>query len=258
MSSAQLHRPKAQRHARVAVAACVALALTLFAGSVSAQWHVVDDTAIANNKAGFASQLAKTIEQYTTQLKEYATQLQQYQQMLSSIPGLRTGMSLVPNTLQPITNVSSIVEGKCAGPGETGGISTLLNSMSSMMGESISQTQQVLCAQIVTQQIDKFNKTVAMLNKLHGYAGQFQQVENVVNAMSTLADTGRASIQVEQYGKAVQTEMADWQAEMQADDSVIATLENQQSILAHIALKGSNSTVGNVVQAAAFEAAFHN
>lgn len=255
-----IDRSKAKKYMRTRpmLTSSVAMVLVLFATSVDAQWHVVDDTAIANNKAGFASQLAKTVDQYTTQLKEYATQLEQYRQMLSSIQGLSTGMSLTPNTLQTITNSSSIIEGRCAGPGGADTVNTIMNSMSALMGQSISQTQQAICVKIVTQQIDKYNKTVTMLNKLHGYAGEFQQVESVVRAMDTFADTGRASVQVEQYGKAVQTEMADWQAEMQIDDSVIATLQSQQSILAHIALKGSNTTLGNVVQAAAFAGAFHN
>ena len=235
----------------------LALPFALFVGSVNAQWHVVDETAVSTNQKGFASQLAKTVEQYTTQLKEYATQLQQYQQMLSSIQGLTTGMSLKPNQLEHITNTEAIIQAKCAGSGGAGVVNSLMNSMSSLMTKPIGETQQMLCAQIVIQQVQKYNKTVDMLNKLQGYSGTFQEVETAAKGVESMADSNRASTQVEQYSSAVQTEMANWQAEMHAADSIISTLQAQQSILGHIALKGSNQTLGTVVQAAAFAKAFH-
>lgn len=257
MHKASNERPFRVRRSRPTRPLVLALTLSLFAGSACAQWHVVDEVAISTSEKGFASQLAKTIEQYSTQLKEYATQLQQYQQMLSSIQGLTTGMSLKPSQLERVTNVDSIIQGKCTGTGGGGLVTGLMNSMASLMTQSISQTQQTLCAQIVTQQIDKYNKTVDMLNRLHDYSDTFQKVENVARAVESMADSNRASTQVEQYSSAVQTEMAHWQAEMNVADSVIATLQAQQSILGHIALKGSNRTLGNVVQAAAFAKAFH-
>ncbi|HWX65268.1 MAG TPA: hypothetical protein VNZ27_02465 [Rhodanobacter sp.] len=236
----------------------LALACGLFAGSVSAQWAVIDAGNIATNQQGFATQLAKTIDQYTTQLKEYSTQLQQYEQMISSIQSMGNGISLAPNQLEKITDTDSLIQGKCSGSaGVASVVSNVLNSMSSLMTQSITQTQQMLCAQIVTQQVDKYNKTVDMLNKLNNYGTQFQQMEQMVQSVSTQADSGRASTQVEKYGQAVQTDMADWQAQMNVDDSVISTLQNQQSILGHIALKGSNSPLGNIVQAGTFAAAFH-
>ena len=41
-----------------------------------------------------------------------------------------------------------------------------------------------------------------------------------------------------------------------AYDAMIKTLQQQQQILAHVALKGSNTILGTVVQAAALKAAF--
>ncbi len=229
-----------------------------FAGSASAQWAVIDAGNIATNQAGFASQLAKTVEQYTQQIQQYQTQLQQYQQMLSSIQNLSNGLSLAPNQLQQITNTDALIKGKCSGASSPAGlVSSVMNSMSSLMTQSITQTQQMLCAQIVTTQVDKYNKTVTMLNKLHDdYGGQFQQMDQMAAGVDTQADAERATTQVAKYSGAVSTEMSNWQAQMQADDAVISTLQSQQSILGHVALKGSSTLLGNVVQATTFAAAF--
>jgi hypothetical protein len=43
---------------------------------------------------------------------------------------------------------------------------------------------------------------------------------------------------------------------MEKEDAIISTLEQQQSILAKVALSGHHTILGNVVQAAAFAKAF--
>lgn len=235
------------------LATCVAAA-----GTAGAQMLVADPVSVASNEQGFATQLAKTVEQYAKQVQQYATQLQQYQQLLSSVGSLSNGLSLAPNQLQPVTDTAALIQGKCSGAASPAGlVSSLMNSMSSLLTQPIGQTQQALCAQIVSVQIDKYNRTVDLLDRLHGYAGQFQQLEDIASAISTLADTGRVSTQVQKYASALDTDMGGWQAQMQADDAIIATLQNQQAILSRLALKGSNTVFGNVVQAAVFAAAFN-
>jgi len=235
-----------------------AIGCALLAGSVSAQVVVVDPGSIAANEQSFAAQLAKTIEQYAKQIQQYETQLQQYQQLLSSIQGLSNGLSLAPNKLQRVTNTDSLIQGKCSNTSSpTGLVSGVMNSMSSLMTQSITQTQRMICGQIVATQIHKYNTTVDMLNKLNNYSSQFHQVESIVKSISTVADTGRAATQVEKYNSAVTTEMGNWQAQMKADDAIIETLQNQQSILGHVALNGNSTVLGNVIQASTFAAAFH-
>ncbi len=239
------------------------LALGLAAGMAAvdtayAQVIVAAPTTVAVNEQGFATQLAKTVEQYAKQVQQYATQLQQYQQLLSSVGNLGNGLSLTPNQLQPVTNTAALIQGKCShADNPTVLVSSLMNNMSSLLSQPISQTQQALCAQIVSVQIDKYNRTVELLNRLRGYASQFQQVESTASAISTLADTGRVSTQVQKYASALNTDIGDWQAQMQADDAIVATLQNQQAILGHMALRGSNTVLGNIVQAVTFATAFN-
>ena len=227
-----------------------------FGGNAMAQGVMVNDpTAIGK----LISQYAKQIEQFKKQVEQYTLQLQQYQQMLSSIQNISNGVSLAPNQLQHVTNADALIRGKCSGNSSPAGlVSALMNSMSSLMNQSITQTQETICGQIVTTQIKKYNETVDMLNRLHDeYGNQLRQLEHMAGKVNTQADSGRASTQVQKYSDAIATEMGNWQARMKADDAVIETLQNQQSILGHVALNGSSTPLGNVIQATTFAAAFH-
>ncbi|RQR79127.1 hypothetical protein DIE11_17135 [Burkholderia sp. Bp9012] len=216
---------------------------------------VSDPVNTSTNDAGFAAQLAKTVEQYAIQIKQFANEVSQYEQMLSSIEGLRSGLSLMPNQLQQITDESSYIEASC--PGGSGGImDTLTSSITSIMGGSIAQQQQIVCANIVHVQIDKYNKTVLVMNQLNDFSSKFTQIENTLAGVTTMADTGRAANQAADYHNAVSTQMSDWQAQMQADDARIGALQSIQDALAKKALRGSNTVLGNLVQAAALKGAF--
>lgn len=251
--NAQARQLSVQRIIRALVLVCA-----FAVDPADAQVLVTDTASISTNQAGFESQLAKTIDSYRQQIQQYELQLQQYQQMLSSIQNIPNNLTLASNQLEHVTDTQSLIRGKCSGTSGPGGlVSTVMNSMSSLMTKSIAQTQQMLCGQIVTTQVHKYNATVDMLNKLNDYSGQFHQLDNLMNGGSSQADAERASTQIQKYNSAIDTEMGNWQAQMHADDAVISTLENQQSILGHVALKGSSTPLGDVVQAAAFATAFH-
>jgi len=247
----------------------LSLACAVYGGGVNAQVLVHDQGNIITNQAGFQSQLAKTIDQYKQQIEQYAKQvqqyelqLQQYQQMLSSIQNLSNGLSLVPNHLQHITDAQPLIDGACSNAAGSAGlvgslVSSLMNSMGSLMSQPITQTQLEICAQIVTTQVEKYNSTVDMLDNLNQYGNQFQQLDNLLQGNPTQADAERAAAQVEKYHSAVTTQMSDWQASMKADDAIISTLQGQQSILGRAALSGKPTALGTVIQAATFATAFH-
>ncbi len=246
----------------------MSMACVLSAGSVHAQVVVTDPVNTSANESGFTSQLAKTIEQFKKQIEQYAKQveqyglqLQQYKQMLSGIQNLSNGVSLTPNPLQHITNTQALIEGKCSSSSGSGGgvrsmVSSLMNSMASLMSKPITQSQQEICAHIVTTQIEKYNSTVDMLNNMTEYGNQFKQLDNLLQGNPTQADADRASAQVEKYHSAVTTQMSDWEAGMKADDAIISTLQSQQSSLGRAAFNGKPTPLGTVIQAATFARAF--
>lgn len=226
-----------------------------FTGGATAQGIITNDpTAIGK----LIAQYSKQIEQFRQQVQQYTLQLQQYQQMLSTIQNIPNSVSLSPNQLEHVTNTGALVRGKCSGNSGAGRlVSTVMNSMSSLMTQSITQTQQVLCEQIVLTQIKKYNETVDMINQLHDkYGNQLQRLESAFGSSASMADTGRSAGQAQKYSDGLATEMSNWQARMKADDAVIETLQQQQSILGHVALKGSSTRLGNVIQATTFAAAF--
>jgi hypothetical protein len=243
----------------------LALALLgIFAGAAHAQVLVTDTTAISTAEEGFKSQLAQTVEQYTKQgmqyakqLEEYQTQLNQYQQILSSIQGLATGgISLTSGQLQTIDNASNLVQQSCPGANGGGVLGEMTSIVTSSFSQSITQNQQNICAQIVLAQVDKYNKTVKVVNDTQQFGKQLQQITANLGKLTTQGDSNRASANAEFQSSQISSEMVDWQSQMQKDDAIINTLQQQQGILAKVALNGSNTILGNVVQAGAFAAAF--
>lgn len=254
-----------RRLVRLNAWAVLSLACVVYAGGASAQVLVHDQGVITGNQEGFQSQLAKTVSQYEkqiqqfkTQVDQYTTQLQQYEQMLTSIMNISNNLSLAPNQLQEVTDIDPLIQGKCSGAAGVGSlVSSVMNSMSSLMTQSITETQKMICAQIVTTQVHKYNQTIEMLNKLQGYSAHFKVIDDALTTNDKSGDREQVTAQAANYNNAVATDMGNWKAQMEADDAVISTLENQQSILGHVALKGSSTVLGNVIQATTFAAAFH-
>jgi hypothetical protein len=223
----------------------------LLSGNASAQWAVIDVVNIQTNTTGFAQQLAQTVQQYQQEV-------QQYQQLLMTVQGLGTNISLLSSNLQPITDASDLVQQNC--PGAPGGsvIGTLMSTVTSAISptQPITTSQQQICVQIVLVQIDKYNQTATVLGKLNTYSNSLQKLSQIANSVDSLGTTSGATTQATTYSSELATEMASWESNMRADDTIISSLQQQQSLLAKTALSGSNTILGNVVQAAALKAAF--
>jgi hypothetical protein len=221
---------------KTGLALFLSLAGSLFASSASAQSAgagpgvvVYDPTTNETAYGGLLSNL--------NQLKT------EYQELTSTISGLSTGLSLAPNQLQQISDPSSLIQANCQGASGGGLLGGLMNTLSSLNSQSITASQQQICAQIITTQVDKYNKTVAVLTDMGQYSGMFQNVQNVNQTVNTLADSGRANNQTQVYNSALTTEISNWHAQMEADDAIINTLQAQQNMLARIALNGGGGSM---------------
>jgi hypothetical protein len=209
---------------KMGLALFLSSACGLFASSANAQWAVYDATTNSTAYTG----LLNNLQQLQTE----------YAQLVSSINGLSTGLSLVPNQLQQISDPSSLIQANCQSSSGSGIAGIAMNALSSLNSQSITATQQQICATIVTTEVDKYNKTVAVLNDMGQYNTMFQQVQQVNQAVQTLADNGRANNQTQVYSSAVTTEMSNWHAQMEADDAIISTLQQQQDMLSRVSLNG--------------------
>ena len=144
---------------KIAPALGLIIVAALAAGDATAQVVVINPTGDASNVSGFASQLAKTVEQLQQQVA-------QYQQLLMTVEGLGTNISLSPNRLQPITDYSSLIDQNC--PSSSGGsiVASVVTSIASAVSssQSIAESQQQLCAQITMVQIDDITQELAPVN----------------------------------------------------------------------------------------------
>lgn len=243
----------------------LALIAGLFANAARAQVLVTDATAISTTEEGFKSQLAQTIEQYTKQgmqyakqLEQYRTQMEQLRNILTKIQSLGTGISLVPKSMEKLSEDESnlLVDQACPGApmgaAAGGAISGLLGSAH----QPITARQQLICREIVLLQVDQYNITADALSELTTQASTVQKLNDVVNGISTLGESNSATSQAQQYMAQLQTASYTWKKQVDADEAMITTLQHQQSLLAKVALNGSNTVLGHVVNAVALKAAF--
>lgn len=236
--------------------ASVSLVTFMAASAAHAQILVTD----VDSNATQTSQLAKQVLQYKKQLQQYTTQLEQLRNMLTKIQSLGSGISLTSKTLQPLSSSDQdeIVDQACPGGASSpataiaGAITGLLGSSS----QSITERQTLLCREIVYIQIDEYNITANALGSLTAQASTVQKLSEIVNSISTFGESSSATSQAEQFMSQLNLAGETWQKQVEADEKMIATLQQQQGVLAKVALNGSNTILGNVVQAVALKAAF--
>ncbi len=233
----------------------------LAASTASAQVIVSDPIlagAKAQSNATQATQLAKQILQYTKQIEQYATEMEQLRQMLTKIESLGTGMSLFPKTLEPLgsTDTDKLIEQACPGAPLGGIVSGAIGSLLGNANKSITERQDLICREIVLLQVDEYNITAKALETLTAQQSTVQKLDDLVTAISTFGESSSATSQAEQYLVQLQTAGDTWKQQIAADDAMIETLQQQQGILAKVALGGSNTVLGHVVNAVALKAAF--
>lgn len=235
-----------------------------FGGVAYAQVLVTDTVAITAAEEGFKSQLVQTVAQYTrqgmelaTQLDQYRQQIQQYQEVLTSIQGLATGgISLTSGRLTPIGDASNLVRQACPGATGSGVLESMTSVITSTFDNSITKNQQIVCTRIVLTQIHKYNLTVKMVNSTQKFGEELQDMAAAIKGMTTQGDSTRVAANASAHSEQLVWEMQEWRSQMEKDDAIILTLQQQQGILAKLALNGSSGILGDVVQAAAFAAAF--
>ncbi len=238
------------------VACGITMGLALFALDAQAQWTVIDPANITQNATNFV----KTVAQYAKEVAQYQAVLAHYEQQLIQLTHMNFTLPQMQNTYTEIA-ADEGMDVACPGPSGASGIVSGLTQMATSqldLNQTIAQSQLEICQQIVLRQNDKYNQTVKMINRLQTFyapnvqslAGQLSGVGTSQGAMS--GTEGNAEINA----NSLETEMNQWKGQIDADDRVIGMLQYRQTILATKAMQGSNTVLGNVVQAAAFEAAF--
>jgi hypothetical protein len=239
-----------------------ALAGGLFAGSTQAQ-VIVSDPILEGSGAAIDLSTAKSLSQ---EVLSYARQFEQLQQEVATVQNilmkaqnLGTDISLFDSNLQLISNPDSIINSACPGAGGGGIVGSALNSLASALNpnQPVATRQQMICAQIVTYEVDEYNKTATALNAMGSvHDSTLNKLNSLIASVDTLGKTSNAQAQTAGVNLNVVTAMSTWQTQIKADDAIIETLKKQQSILAKVAMNGNATPLGTLVQATALKAAF--
>lgn len=261
MNSLSLTEVVKRRGLKSALAASILCAGLLNTGLVRAQVVVSDpilEGAQSTSNATQGTQLAKQILQYEKQIEQYTTQLEQLRNMLTKIESLGTGISLVPKTLEPLSSADQdkLVDQACPGAPSGGAVGSAISGLLGGSNQPITERQNLICREIVMIQIDEYNITAHALGSLTAQASTVQKLNELINAISTFGESSSATSQAEQFMSQLKLAGDTWQKQIEADEKMVATLRQQQGVLAKVALNGSNTVLGNVVQAVALKAAF--
>ncbi|MDR3444990.1 MULTISPECIES: hypothetical protein [unclassified Dyella] len=193
-----------------------------------------------------------------TQITSLADQLSQLEQTYSTIKNTISSMGL---NLLPISNSLPIISdsdaqttatNQCPGADP---VSMVANVFGVDMSSDIKGQQTQICYQIVMRQIHKYNIVAGMLNRMNDYSNNLSSLVSGLNSLDAFASGSRqvSQAQTSQSQNALSVEMANVDQQIKADDAIIATLKERQSMLAQTAMKGT--MLGNAMQVVTFGAA---
>ncbi|WP_175927487.1 hypothetical protein [Burkholderia cepacia] len=235
---------------RAKLAACCAIATCVYAAGAHAQVVTIDPTNNATSVAGFAKQLAQTIQQYQIEF-------QTLQNMLVTAQSIGTNPSIFTSQLPMITDTTQLITAKCPGAEGVSAVTDVMNTIANSLSPTqyIVTAQQQICAQIVQLQVKEYNATATLYNKMPQYGSSLQQLVKLANSASSMGSSSAVQTQAQTYSSSLSQDIDVWQTEVKSDEAMIQSLQQQQSILARVALHGSNTILGNVVQATTLEMA---
>ena len=239
--------------------AAISLTVTLAAGSSSTQASGIPVVDVANTLQAMLNQIntytavGQDMAEYGEQLMRWKRTLEQYQQQLIQIQGVVMAFGLPPG--QPLTKVPDnyMVAERCGGGFNLSNLTQVFQI--NPTGNIIDQQKQ-LCANIQRMQNTKFNYTVDFFTQ---YAPKLQNELEAAgarrNSSNTQGNVAAADNDALRIGNTADANFQTWQANVQAYDSYIASMENNQRILAKAAMKGKESLLGTMIKTATLKGA---
>lgn len=216
---------------------------------------------IVNDTQSMAKEMAEYAEQanrWGQTVAQYQRQIAAYQQMVSTISGLSI-QSVIPQ--QPLQNLDAdkLAEQNCPGAGNM--VTDVLSAVTSIdLNGPVVKNAQRICVMTTKLKTKMYNESVERANRIAIYDGGLKKVLNYIDSLSGSAssngNTQRLILETAQKDAQLKVEMENYAANMASYETLLKSLESQQSVLARAALRGKASLLGNVTQAAAFAAAF--
>ncbi|MBB6241391.1 hypothetical protein [Rhodanobacter sp. MP1X3] len=238
--------------------ACIAM------GSAHAQVFVTDTPTETAASTTATESAAMHVFQTGTQYANFVAQLTQLTSTLSSIASNPLGAILPPNSVMSELSDSTrdqLIQGKCYSATSGGIVGGVLQGISSAVssigfGGNITQTQQSICSSIVYAQVDEYNATVDLYQQMPQLRSDNTQVQSLVQQLNgVMGNSSSSSAQTLAVLQAHSQQVTEWQTRVGMDQKLIETLNQQQSTLSAIALRGNPNILGDAVQAGALKLA---
>lgn len=254
-----------RRAPRQAVLVMALAAVCMAMGSANAQVFVTDAAADTATGTTATESTAMHLFQTGTQYANFVAQLTQLTSTISSIASNPLG-AIIPstNTMSELSSSTTqqLIQGKCYSATSGGIVSGVLQGLSSAVssigfGGNITQTQQIICSNIVMAEVDQYNATVDLYQQMPQLQSDNTQLKSLVQQLNgVLGNAASSSAQTQAVLLAHSQQITEWQTRVDMDQHIIDTLNHQQSALAAISLRGNPNLLGDAVQATALKAAF--
>jgi hypothetical protein len=234
-------------------------------GTAQAQVAVVDVP--AETAVGTSATIAGAMQTFQTGM-QYATFVSQLTQLTATISSIASNPlgALIPstNTMSELSAATrdQLIQGKCSSATSGGIVSGVLQGLSSAvsaidLGGNIAQAQQQICGNIVYAQVDEYNATVDLYQQMPRLRNNMTAVQGMVQQLNgIMGNSSSSTAQTVAFSQQEQQQISEWQSRVNVDENIIKTLNQQQSTLAAVSLKGNPNIIGNAVQDLALQKAF--
>lgn len=249
-----------RRHRTRKGAQACALTIALAVGSPTANasgWPVVDIQGIFWK----IQQLFSQVQEFTTEAQRWKDTKQHMEQLDSLFDPLRFSMDLPPGAqLEPVAE-DYLIKEKCGREALGTGWKQLAGNITFGGGADWKKRQHELCVSIQRMDNRKFNETIFFLEETMDQvrSEMDRNLESRENSENTSGGAQAAQGDTARLGNQLNAMAQTWSARMQAYDASIASLKEQQRVLAKAALRGDpvKRAVGDVVQVAVLKKALN-
>jgi uncharacterized protein (DUF3820 family) len=236
----------AKRKYKKPVLASLALMCSLAVGGVNAVvFH--DPVHTVQNVITQIAQKGKDLTEYGEQAMRWRQTLSHYQQQLIRMQSLMMSFGLPQG--QQMTEVPDdyMVRQRCASGGFS--LSSLTQVFNLNPAGNITEQQKTLCANIQMTRNAKYNETVRFMRQtvpeLQTMLGQLKAQRDASNNQGNVEASNNNALQA---SNKLNVNFQTWSSRMQMYDAYISSMEENQKVLASLALKGENNPIGTLVK----------
>lgn len=206
------------------------------------------------NQLNTAGQYAQDAAEYGEQAARWQQTLSHYQQQLIRMQSLMMSFGLPQG--QQMTEVADdyMVSQRCGGGGFS--LTSLARVFNLNPSGNLIEQQKTICANIQLTRNAKYNETVRFMQKT---APEMQTMLTELKAQRD-ASNNQGNVEASnnnamQASNKLTVNFQTWSSRMQMYDAYIGSMEENQKLLATLALKGENNPIGTLVKTGALAGA---